>query len=242
MISIITATFNAEKNLPQLIASLRAQTNSDFRWIVADGGSTDNTLQIIEQNLDLVVKLISGPDFGIYDALNKALREVDTKYYLTLGADDLLHPDAVENYNKLAETSDKDFISASVRTSDGVTLIPNRGNPFRYGHLAYVSQHAVGTLIKTSLHKTVGQYSRRFPIAADRYFIRKTIEQHNGSVQAVNFEAGIYSCAGISSSQYYDSLLDIYKVDYALSKSPMLTAIINLLRYLIRLNRMAKKS
>ena len=242
MISIITATFNAEKDLPQLMASLRAQTTPYFRWIVADGGSTDNTLQIIEKNRDIVAKLISGPDFGIYDALNKAIKEVNTKYYLTLGADDLLNPDAVENYNNAAGTTDADFISAIVRTSTGDTLIPNRGNPLRYGHLAYVSQHAVGTLIKTSLHDTVGPYSRRYPIAADRHFIKKTIEQYNGSVQAVNFEAGIYSCAGISNTQYYDTLLDIFKVDYALSQSPMLTATINLLRYLIKIKRMAKNS
>jgi glycosyltransferase involved in cell wall biosynthesis len=238
MISIITATYNAERDLPQLISSLRSQTNPNFQWIVADGGSTDETLRIIEKNRDLVSKFIPGPDFGIYDALNKAVVEVETKYYLTLGADDSLYPDAVENYTKAADSSDADFISALVRTTEGTTLLPKRGNRFRFGHLAYVSQHAVGTLIKTSLHNTVGPYSRRFPIAADRYFILKTIERYGGSVQAEAFEAGIYSCAGTSGVHYYEALLDIFKVDYVTSRRPLLSAITSLIRYGINLRKM----
>lgn len=237
MISIITATYNAQHDLPQLISSLRSQTNPNFRWIVADGGSTDETLRIIEKNRDLVSTFILGPDFGIYDALNKAVMEVETKYYLTLGTDDSLHPDAVENYTKAAKSSDADFISALVRTTEGATLYPKRGNRFRFGHLAYVSQHAVGTLIKTSLHNTVGPYSRRYPIAADRHFILKTIERHGGTVQAETFEAGIYSCTGTSSVLYYDALLDIFKVDYALSRRPLLSAITSLIRYAFNIRK-----
>jgi glycosyltransferase involved in cell wall biosynthesis len=238
MISIITATFNAEKDIPQLIASLRTQSSQNFKWIVVDGGSTDKTLQIIEQNSDLVEKFIPGPDFGIYDALNKAIREVKTKYYLTLGADDQLNFDAIEKYNVAAETSDADFISAIVRTTDGDILRPKRGNSFRYGHLAYISQHAVGTLIKTSLHKLVGSYSRRYPIAADRYFILKAIEEHRCTLHGADFEAGTYSCSGTSSRQVYDTLLDIYKVDYALSPRPQLCAIVNWIKYGMRMFRM----
>lgn len=238
MISIITATYNAGQDLPQLIASLRAQTSHQFHWIVADGGSTDDTLEIIDKNRDLVKKFIPGPDFGIYDALNKAVSKVETEYYLTLGADDRLKPDAVENYLKAAKGSKCDFISAKVLTSAGTMLLPKRGNPFRYGHLAYVSQHAVGTLIKTSLHGVIGQYSRRFPIAADRFFILKAIRHHHCTVQAEDFEAGFYSCDGTSNAQFYDALLDIFKVDYAVSNRPLFTASVSILRYAINVAKM----
>lgn len=240
MISIITATFNAENDLEKLISSLRAQSCRQFQWIVADGGSTDRTLEIIKSNSDLVSKLIPGPDFGIYHALNKAIAEVETKYYLTLGADDLLHANAVELFNKASECSDADFISAPVRTSDGMILSPMRGNAFRYGHLAYVSQHSVGTLIKRQLHDIVGLYSRRYPIAADRHFILKSVEKHGCTVQAESFEAGIYSCGGISTTQHYETLLDIFKVDFALSKTPLLSALKSWLRYAINIRKMKK--
>ena len=240
MISIITATYNAERDLPLLISSLRRQSSRHFKWIIADGGSTDSTLKIIDDNHDLIYKLLSGPDFGIYDALNKAIEHVDTDYYLTLGADDLLDPNAVEGYCNALKHTDADFITALVRTSEGEMLVPNRGNEFRYGHLAYVSQHAVGTLIKKNLHSIVGQYSRRYPIAADRYFILKAIKYHNSKVHAEKFVAGTYSCAGTSNIYFYDALLDIYKVDFALTRHPLLTAITNWLRYGTRLYRMTR--
>lgn len=238
MITIITATFNAERDLPQLILSLRSQTSSQFQWIVADGGSVDNTLQIIKHNQDLITTFIPGPDFGIYDAINKAIKNVNTKYYLTLGADDSLNPKAVEQFNNATENSNADFISAVVRTTQGTRLTPKRGCKFRYGHLAYISQHAVGTLIKKELHTTVGAYSQRYPIAADRYFVLKAIEQHGCKVQAEQFEAGTYSCEGTSSTQLYDTLLDIFKVDYALSKNPSLTSILSLFRYIANILKM----
>uniref|UniRef100_UPI00344E8CBA glycosyltransferase n=1 Tax=uncultured Thermosynechococcus sp. TaxID=436945 RepID=UPI00344E8CBA len=48
-LSIITATYNAESDLPNLIASLVAQTDADFEWVVADGNSTDRTLELIDK-------------------------------------------------------------------------------------------------------------------------------------------------------------------------------------------------
>jgi glycosyltransferase involved in cell wall biosynthesis len=68
-ISIITATFNAASHLPDLVSCLRNQTYKNFEWVVADGGSTDDTLNILRTTKDLNVVLSSQPDFGIYDAL-----------------------------------------------------------------------------------------------------------------------------------------------------------------------------
>jgi len=237
-ISIITATFNAAEELPKLIKSLRSQTSSDFDWIVADGGSTDDTREIIKNNQDLMKKYIFEPDFGIYDALNKTIKFVETKYYLIMGADDILSNDAVANYCRAATHSDADFISAKVKTSDGKTLIPLNGNPLRFGHLAYISQHAVGTLINVNLHARVGLYSNRFPIAADRFFVRSAIEKFGARIQAEEFYAGIYSSEGVSSSRFYESLLDIFKVDYILSNHPKSMAIFCLLRYMANMRKM----
>ena len=53
-ITVITATYNAAEYLPALISSIRGQTFKDFDWIIADGGSRDDTLSIIENNIDIV--------------------------------------------------------------------------------------------------------------------------------------------------------------------------------------------
>ena len=239
-ITVITATFNAAASLPDLIRSLRSQTRKDFEWIVADGGSKDATMALLGQESDLVSLVLPGPDFGIYDALNKAIAKVTTPFYLVLGADDALEPDAIEQFAAAIERSGADMITADVRTSGGGMLTPGRGKRWRNGHLAYVSQHSVGTIIKTSLHDTVGPYSRAYPIAADRYFLLSAIEKHHCTIHAAKFLAGTYGEEGISSRQYYASLMDVYKVDFALSDHPRRTAIVSLLKYASNLGKFSR--
>lgn len=237
--TVITATFNAGARLPDLIRSLRSQTRKDFQWIVADGGSTDTTLALLGQEAGLVTRLLRGPDFGIYDALNKAIAEVETPYYLVLGADDSLESNAMELFAAAVESSGADLITAEVKTSGGV-LTPGRGKRWRNGHLAYVSQHSVGTLIKTSLHKTVGAYSRAYPIAADRHFLLSAIEKHHCTIYPAKFLAGTYGEDGVSSRQYYAALMDVYKVDFALSDHPRRTALVSLLKYASNLGKFSR--
>jgi glycosyltransferase involved in cell wall biosynthesis len=71
--SIITATYNAETFLERLLASILSQSYPNFEWVVQDGGSTDNTLNILKKYPDVRIKIQSEPDRGIYDAWNKAV-------------------------------------------------------------------------------------------------------------------------------------------------------------------------
>lgn len=68
LITIIAATYNAEKHLPTLINSIREQTYSKVELIVIDGASHDKTLDILRANEDVVSYWLSEPDAGIYDA------------------------------------------------------------------------------------------------------------------------------------------------------------------------------
>ena len=236
-ITVISATYNAAEHLPRLIASLREQTCKDFDWIVADGGSNDNTLSIIEDTVDVLTLLLKGPDFGIYDALNKAIEKTTTPHSHAVGADDVLNSMAIEHYIKAVIDSQADIISANVLTSDFGILRPGRGQVWRFGHLAYVSQHAIGSLIKTALHKKIGFYSKYYPIAADRHFLLKAIENYHCVIHEADFMAGVYSCQGMSSTRYYEALLDIFKVDYALSKHPLRTSFYSLMKYIVNIRR-----
>lgn len=73
-LSIITVVYNDSKNLQLTINSIRNQTFRDFEYIIVDGGSTDNTREIIDENGDIVSRFLSEPDNGIYDAMNKGLK------------------------------------------------------------------------------------------------------------------------------------------------------------------------
>ena len=190
-ISIITATYNAAALLPRLIESLIAQTDQDFEWVVADGGSTDGTLEILEDAKGRLKNVVvdSRPDFGIYDALNRGLGMTTGAYYVVLGGDDTLESSAIANYKLAIVKSGADLVTARVESNGKIQGARHPGRAWLYGQFSYVSGHAVGLAVKRSLHDTMGLYSRHYPIAADQLFILEAIDQ-GASVSEHPFVAG----------------------------------------------------
>jgi glycosyltransferase involved in cell wall biosynthesis len=209
-VSIITASLNAAATIGRLGADLLAQTDADFVWIVADGGSSDGTVQALPEALRTRTVLIEQPDFGLYDALNKGLQRCTSTHYLVVGADDRLAPDAVARFKALAADTGADIVAASVRdTLQGGLALPGRGSPWRRGQHAFISHHSVGTLIRRSLHDSLGPYSRQFPIAADHLFI-KTAVQAGARVHAEpGFVAGEFTRGGVSTQRYAHSQFEM---------------------------------
>lgn len=88
--SIIIATYNAAQTLEACLDSLACQDFKNFEIIVADGLSTDRTMQIVELFPTLNIRAFSEKDSGIYDAWNKALKKSSGEWFYFLGADDTL--------------------------------------------------------------------------------------------------------------------------------------------------------
>ncbi len=78
-LSVITICYN-EKNIARTCESIMAQTNQNFEWIVIDGGSTDGTLDILNQYKSRIDIFVSEPDKGIYNAMNKGIRLAHGEY------------------------------------------------------------------------------------------------------------------------------------------------------------------
>src|SRR5690554_463607 len=116
-LSIITATYNAMDHLPNLIECLRNQEDQDFEWVVADGASTDGTLELLQSITDLNIIITSQEDFGIYDALNRAIKLCGSEFYLVMGADDFLYPNGVKDY-KEAIVDGVDVVTALIDRVD----------------------------------------------------------------------------------------------------------------------------
>ncbi|HSD39902.1 MAG TPA: glycosyltransferase family 2 protein [Rhodocyclaceae bacterium] len=89
--SIVVPTFNSESTLPNALNSLRrAKEGMDVEVIVVDGVSADATLDVVRKYSDLVTTVISEPDSGIYDAINKGLLKTQGDLICVLGSDDAL--------------------------------------------------------------------------------------------------------------------------------------------------------
>ena len=90
-LSIITVCLNDRIGFDRTAKSIALQSDQDFEWIVVDGNSTDGTADLFEGYSDRINHLISEPDDGIYDAMNKGIVLASGKYCLFLNAGDTLY-------------------------------------------------------------------------------------------------------------------------------------------------------
>ena len=96
LFSIITITFNAATTLPATLCSVKEQTFTNYEYIVVDGASRDNTVALVKAS-QLPVRMVSEPDKGLYDAMNKGLKMATGEYLIFLNAGDSFHaPDALQ--------------------------------------------------------------------------------------------------------------------------------------------------
>ena len=91
--SVITVTYNAEKVLEDTIQSVITQTYHHVEYIIVDGGSKDGTLAIINRYRSRIHKVVSEPDKGLYDAMNKGIALATGDYLCFLNAGDCFHED-----------------------------------------------------------------------------------------------------------------------------------------------------
>lgn len=172
-ISIITATYNAEKYLPTLTESIRNQNSKNFQFLIIDGGSKDSTLQIIERNKDIVNYWSSEPDHGIYDAWNKGLSKATGDWIMFLGSDDILLPGTLKLYSSFIENlknrEDIDLISSKVQ------MIDTNGKPIRIKGWKFQWPHFLkemtiahpGALHSRNLFNTYGVFNTDYKIVGD---------------------------------------------------------------------------
>ena len=226
-ISVITATYNSIKYLPALADSLKAQQDDDFVWVVADGMSTDGTVEYLNSLIGLNLILLCQEDFGIYDALNRAIKIIDSEFYLVVGSDDILYPHAIKVY-KEAINNDADIITAIVDLNNGA-LRPKKIASWYYGQHAFISGHSVGCIIRKTLHDEYGFYVKNFPIAADQYFVLKAV-RNGARVLSLNCKVGKYSPLGVSSKDILGSISEWYRIMICLGYNKYLQTILFILR------------
>lgn len=103
LVSIITVSYNSQQTIARTIESVLAQTYAPIEYIVIDGASTDNTLQVnrsyqaqFDASTGKTMRVISEKDRGMYDALNKGARLATGELVAQINADDYYEPTAVE--------------------------------------------------------------------------------------------------------------------------------------------------
>ncbi len=126
IVTVVTVCLNAATTLEACVASVAGQTYPRIEYIVVDGGSTDGTAAILERHRASIDVLVTEPDRGIYDAMNKAIALASGEFLLFINADDFIaERESVEAaMAEIAGQPDGDvyFGSLLVRTKGGTQL------------------------------------------------------------------------------------------------------------------------
>jgi glycosyltransferase involved in cell wall biosynthesis len=184
-ISIITVVYNNSKTILDAIISVKNQTYLSIEHIIIDGGSTDGTLEILNENMHLFNVLISEKDNGLYDAMNKGINIANGEVIGILNSDDFY------NNNEIISDVMSNFISDT-----NLDII--------YGDIIYVKHTNINKLvrywksisfsmnnfkkgvipphpslfIKKAIYNEIGLFNLKFKIAADYEFMLRLFKNN----------------------------------------------------------------
>lgn len=113
--SIIIVTYNAEKTLSDTLDSISRQTFSDYEIVAVDGASTDQTISVFQKYKSKIGTLISEPDSGVYNAMNKGIQAARGKYVMFLNAQDTFYSeDVLSVVAEELKTSEADLLCGDI--------------------------------------------------------------------------------------------------------------------------------
>lgn len=200
-ITIITVVYNAEQYIRDCIESVLAQTYLNKEYILIDGNSTDKTYQIAQEYKEEISVLISGPDQGMYDALNKGISLATGDIIGILNADDILADREV--ISKVAQKFEEEKVDAiygdlNYVAQNNVAQIQRkwRSNNTKPKDLALGWMPAHPTLyLKTRLFQQFGGYKLNYGSAADyelmlRFLYKNQVSSAYLPVLMVNMRNG----------------------------------------------------
>lgn len=210
-VTVVTAVLNDAGHIEQTILSVISQTDIEIEYIIVDGGSKDGTLELIGKYKDKISLLISEPDRGVYDAMNKGIKYStgDFVYFLNSG-DVLLNPSILSKI-KLEELKERNaIIYGNVVVAYGNIEALEKPRPFFNSKMKFKgigichqSMFFPGKLIRNE------KYDLSYNIAADydlayRLWRKGTVFLYK-DITIAKYDWG----KGISSNPY--KLLDVYR-------------------------------
>jgi len=181
-ISIITATYNSEKHIQGVIASIASQTYKNIEWVVVDGASKDATVNVIKENFTGELNILSEPDKGIYDALNKGLVLATGDIIGFLHSDDFFENETViERIVAQFQLTNCDGVYGDLRyvkAEDTAKIVRHwKSNPFHSSLLKKGWMPAHPTLfLKKEVYQKHGNFDTSFKISADYDFMLRILK------------------------------------------------------------------
>jgi len=191
-ISIITATYNSAATISSCIASVNEQTYADIEHIIIDGASNDNTLEIIKSIPNRVSKIVSEPDNGIYDAMNKGIKLATGDIVGILNSDDFYATNTIIEtvVNAFQEKNvDSVFGNLDFVASENTNKVIRhwKSSPFIRGSFAKGWHPSHPTFfVRRNIYKNYGIFDTSLDVSADFELMLRFLEKHKISTCYLN--------------------------------------------------------
>lgn len=170
-ISIIIVSYNSGDTLEHCLFSVINQSYVNKELIFIDGGSTDNSINIIKKYKTQITYSCSEPDNGIYDAMNKGILKSTGDWLYFLGADDTLYDDHVLSaIFKNQDTEHFDFIYGNVYVEHFKAIYDGE---YDFDKFACQPLNHQAAFFRRRLFEKYGLYDLKFKALADNHFISK---------------------------------------------------------------------
>lgn len=244
LVSIITVVYNNVEHVESAINSVYDQDYSNIEHIVFDGGSTDGTVEVIQNNIEKISLFRSEKDQGIYDALNKAIKIASGSIIAILHSDDLFAS------NSAVSLSVERMLTKESEICFSDMIIVNRGNEkiYRYYKSSYFKKwlFRIGWMpphptcfIEKELFNKFGHYDLKYKITADYDLLLRLLLVHSASWVHLNkITVKMYN-GGLSNSGFGSKKIIANEINHSLKKNKIWSLkFLQLFRYVIRLSEL----
>ena len=214
-ISLISISYNSESTISKTFQSVKNQSFNNYEYLLIDGGSKDGTLNIAKEQ-DHISKIVSEPDKGIYDALNKGIKISTGEIIGFLNSDDTFYDEDSLKHIVDAFDDDTDCVFGDLIYTDKNENIKRvwKGSAFKKGAFKKGWMPAHPTFYcRRSVYEKLGLYDDSYKIAGDFELMLRFLEKHNIRSKyipktLVNMKVGGASNNGLKSK------LDILKEEF----------------------------
>lgn len=216
LFSIITITFNAESTLPPTLESIAAQTCKLYEHIIIDGASSDDTVRLAQEAAIPNSRIVSEPDRGLYDAMNKGLGLATGDYVIFLNAGDSFHsPDTLRKVaDKIIENDypgivygQTDIVDKDrVKISDRHLIAPEELTLESFGQGMVVCHQAF-----FALRKLTSNYVTGLKYSADYEWCIRVLQRSHRNVY-IGETVADYLSGGLTLTHHFESLVERFRI------------------------------
>jgi len=202
-VSIITACYNAEKTVEDTIKSVVKQTYSNIEYIIVDGASKDSTLAIVEKYGNLVAKIISEPDNGVYNAMNKGIKAATGDLLFFLNADDIfINELVIDQFANFAKNNPQGLILGNLILLDKYDgrIYHEKQSLIDNIQLLKSTVFHPATFFRREIFEKYGLYNEKNKIASDYEWYLNYFVKNNGNFAYLDKPVSIFSMGGLSSN------------------------------------------